>query len=157
MGTRFFAGAAVALSLMTTAAVAGPQYTDANNVALHGYDPVAYFTLGEPTRGSEAFTAEYNGATWQFASAEHRDLFQADPEAYAPAFDGHCAYGATVNAKVPGNPHYWHIIDDVLYVNVTSRADELFLEDVDGNLDQANHNWPGLDPNPAADPLQNVE
>ena len=45
-----------------------------SNVAIMGYDPVAYFTDGRATKGSEEFAYDWLGATWQFANAEHRDL-----------------------------------------------------------------------------------
>ncbi|MEM9978984.1 MAG: YHS domain-containing protein, partial [Cyanobacteria bacterium P01_D01_bin.2] len=54
-----------------------------DGVAIRGADPVAYFTEGEYTPGSDAFTHDWEGATWQFASAENRDLFAANPEEYA--------------------------------------------------------------------------
>ncbi len=53
---------------------------DKNGLALQGYDPVGYFTDVKPVKGSPEFTATYNGATYQFASAEHRDMFKAAPQ-----------------------------------------------------------------------------
>lgn len=58
-------------------------------VALDGYDVVAYFTLGEPTKGDSEFSHEWNGATWRFANAEHLEMFKADPEKYAPQYGGY--------------------------------------------------------------------
>ena len=60
-------------------------------VAIGSYDPVAYFTMGERVRGSKEFTHDWLGATWHFASAEHRDLFAADPIKYAPQYGGYCS------------------------------------------------------------------
>ncbi len=134
------------------AAVAGEEYLGANGLAVSGYDPVAYFTQGQPVEGDAAFSATHNGATFHFSSAENLSLFQADPAKYAPAFDGHCAYGAAVNAKVPGDPQHWKIVDGVLYLNVSSQAQKLFDEDVAGNLQSAEANWVSLEPKPAADP-----
>ena len=56
-----------------------PQVYATDGVAINGYDPVAYFTEGAPVKGSEQITHDWNGATWQFASAENRDAFAADP------------------------------------------------------------------------------
>ena len=61
-------------------------------VAIDGYDPVAYFTDGRPVEGSKEFDDDWNGATWRFASAAHRDLFAAAPEKYAPQYGGYCAW-----------------------------------------------------------------
>ncbi|HEY2978994.1 MAG TPA: hypothetical protein VGJ35_13600, partial [Burkholderiaceae bacterium] len=49
-----------------------------------GYDVVSYFTDKRAVQGSDKYTASHGGVTWQFASAEHRDAFKADPAKYAP-------------------------------------------------------------------------
>ncbi|MCI0429088.1 MAG: extracellular solute-binding protein [Rhodospirillales bacterium] len=86
-------------------------------VAIRGYDPVAYFTEGRAVKGSEEIAHEWLGATWQFATAEHRDLFAADPVKYTPQYGGYCA-GAMVNGyTVAANPENWRIVDGKLYLN----------------------------------------
>ena len=65
---------------------------DRTGVALSGFDPVAYFETGQPVKGSPEFTAPWDGAVYRFASRAHRDLFLTDPERYAPAFGGWCAW-----------------------------------------------------------------
>lgn len=67
----------------------GEIYTDKNNVAIHGYDTVSYFTEKEPQKGSAEFTHKWKDATWQFASADNRNLFADNPEKYAPQFGGY--------------------------------------------------------------------
>ena len=52
---------------------------DADGVALKGYDPVAYFTQGQPVKGQDKYQLEWNNAKWLFASSEHLALFQDDP------------------------------------------------------------------------------
>jgi len=81
----------LALSLVPSVLPAQAVYTE-DGLAIRGHDPVAYFTEGRPVRGSAEHVAEWNGATWQFASAQNRDAFLADPEAYAPQFGGFCAW-----------------------------------------------------------------
>ena len=88
--------AAACLPLPTLAA--GPANLDARGVAIHGHDPVAYFTVGAPTLGNSAFTAKHNGVTYQFANAANRTAFQADPAKYAPQFGGFCAMGVVLGA-----------------------------------------------------------
>jgi YHS domain-containing protein len=58
-------------------------------VAIKGYDPVAYFTLSKPVKGSAEFQYEWMGAKWRFSSAQHRDLFKSNPEKYAPQYGGY--------------------------------------------------------------------
>jgi len=57
-------------------------------VALRGYDPVAYFTLGRPKKGDDAFWFAFDDAIYHFKTAEHRAKFVADPERYAPQYAG---------------------------------------------------------------------
>ncbi len=59
---------------------------DTDNVAIHGYDTVAYFTEGKPMKGKNEFVQVWEDARWQFASATNLELFKANPERYAPQF-----------------------------------------------------------------------
>ncbi|MGF1462397.1 MAG: YHS domain-containing (seleno)protein [Maricaulaceae bacterium] len=134
-------------------AFAGPQFVNKDNQALNGYDAVAYHTAGAPTKGSAEFTYDYNGATWLFASAENRDLFVTDPAKYAPAYDGHCAYGVAAGGrKFSGDPEVWTIEDGVLYVNVNQSIGERFLKDTAGYIETADQKWTGIEGEPAAKP-----
>ncbi len=148
-GLKTLVLAASALALIGGSALAGPQFVRDGH-ALGGYDAVGYFTEGQPVKGSDDFTHTYNGATWLFASAENRDRFAADPAAYAPAFDGHCAYGVALRGKVPGDPAVWDIVDGILYVNVNRQVQDWWRADVPGFITKAEANWPALAPQPAA-------
>lgn len=131
-------------------AAAFPAFADevstyvSGGYAIGGTDPVAYFTDGEPTPGSDAFTAEYDGVTWKFASAANRDAFLADPEKYAPAYGGYCATGMSFGQKVPIDPDYWRIVDGKLYLNNSSAAQRVFLDDVPGTISRADTHWPKI-------------
>ena len=87
---RSFVAAALAASCCGSAKAQNPPLA-ATRVALKGYDPVSYFTDGRPEKGSSEFTFAFDDTTYWFKSAEHRTLFAADPEHYAPQFDGYCA------------------------------------------------------------------
>ena len=63
---------------------AGPD-----GIAIKGYDPVAYFSEGMPVKGVEEFSYDWKGAKWLFSQRQHRDLFLADPEKYAPQYGGY--------------------------------------------------------------------
>lgn len=123
----------------------GPQYTS-NGAALSGYDAVAYHTQGSAIPGDPRYVAEYNGAIWQFASVGNRDIFVADPLQFAPAFDGWCAYAASIGTKAPGSPNVWKIVDGKLYMNVAPRAAELWERDITGNIQKGLVNWPSVNP-----------
>lgn len=148
------------LSLACTLANAGEQYVDESGFALSGYDAVAYHSLKqveigqkqpEAIPGNKSITAEYNGATWAFSSAANRDAFVANPEKYAPQYDGHCAYGVAQGGKVPANPNLWRIIDDKLYVNINPPVVGFFEEDIPGLVKTGEQNWASkLEANPAS-------
>lgn len=139
--------AAGALALPTSAAFAYSETsTKAVNVdnvglAIRGYDPVAYFTVGKPIAGNPQFTAQHDGATYRFASAANRDAFAEEPAKYAPAFGGFCAMGAVFEKKLDGDPNLWRIVDGKLYLNVGEPAQKRWLEDVPGNIGKAQTNW----------------
>ncbi|APX13609.1 YHS domain-containing (seleno)protein [Tateyamaria omphalii] len=159
---RFTMAVAAAASALTlgTAAFAGDQYVDETGFAVSGYDVVAYFDLemkpvGQtqtaPVAGNADFTADYNGATFAFSSAENRDKFVADPARYAPQYDGHCAYGVAKGGKVPANPYLWRIVDDKLYLNITETVVGFWEEDIPGNITLSESNWVGIEDDPASD------
>ena len=86
------------------------------HTALSGYDPVSYFTAGHPERGSEQFSFPFDDTTYLFASEEHRKLFAANPEKYAPQFAGYCALGVSMGLKVEADPKAWTISNGKLFV-----------------------------------------
>ena len=62
---------------------------DGAGIAIKGYDPVAYFTVGKPVRGESDFVAEHKGAKYAFSSKENRALFLASPDKYEPQYGGY--------------------------------------------------------------------
>ncbi len=109
--------------------------------ALKGYDAVAYHTAAKPVEGSRRISYGWRGATWHFASAGNRDLFAADPERYAPAYGGYCAYGMAQGAKVDIDPNAWSIVDGKLYLNVNKQVQRIWTKDVPGYIARANGHW----------------
>lgn len=110
-------------------------------LALHGYDPVAYFTDGKPAVGDARHAAVYNGAAYYFATVDHRKTFEANPARYAPAYGGYCAYGVGVGKKFDGSPQHWTVKNDRLYLNVTAEISRKFAEDLGDNIRKAEKNW----------------
>lgn len=126
------------------AAPSGP-YIDINTgMALSGYDPVAYFTHGRPVQGRPDINAQHGGGIYAFATPRNREQFLENPAAYLPQYDGYCAYAASLGQVAPGNPQNWSIVDGRLYLNVSPRAHELWLEDVEGNIARADRLWPTM-------------
>jgi YHS domain-containing protein len=58
-------------------------------LAIKGYDPVAYFTLGKPVKGKKEFEYKWQDARWRFSNEDHLNLFKSDPEKYAPQYGGY--------------------------------------------------------------------
>ena len=81
------------LGIGTAAGADGVNTGYFGNVAILGYDPVAYFTDGRATMGSPKISKKWLGATWYFASVEHRDAFASEPVRYAPQYGGFCTLG----------------------------------------------------------------
>ncbi|AXS82868.1 MULTISPECIES: YHS domain-containing (seleno)protein [Marinobacter] len=131
--------------LFTASAMASepPVYTGLlSNTGAGGYDTVSYFETGQPTKGSSNFTAEYQGATWRFANAEHLARFKDNPERYVPAYGGYCAWAVSQGNLAKGDPKYWTIKDGRLYLNYNQSVQDQWLEDPDGFIRQADVNWP---------------
>ncbi|MGQ8365111.1 YHS domain-containing (seleno)protein [Glaciecola sp. 1036] len=116
-----------------------------NDVAIHGYDPVAYFVKNMAVEGNAKFTATHEGAIYRFASAENRDLFKANSDKYAPQFGGYCAMGVALNKKLDVDPSAFYIEDDKLYLNLNKAVQKKWLEDVPANLKTAYRVWDGIE------------
>ena len=110
--------------------------------AIRGYDPVAYFTLGKPVRGSDEFTTEWKGATFKFVSAENLALFKAEPNAYAPQYGGYCAYAVSKGATAGTVPDAWSIVDGKLYLNYSANVHKRWKKNIPGYIKAADRNWP---------------
>ncbi len=115
-----------------------------DGLALQGYDPVAYFTDGKPLKGVKKFKSDYEGATYQFASAEHKALFDAAPMKYAPAYGGYCGYAASIDRLSPVSPEWFQIVDGKLILQHNKKAFDLFNKELKENVAKADQNWPGL-------------
>ena len=81
----------------------------ASHVAIDGYDPVAFFADAKPVNGAPNITATYQGATYFFATDEHKRLFEQNPGKYAPQYGGFCAYGAALGVLFPVDINTWQI------------------------------------------------
>lgn len=115
-----------------------------NGLAIHGTDPVAYFTEGAAVTGSPEYTYDWGNATWQFASAENRDLFAANPRQYAPEYGGFCAWAVSQGYTASIDPNAWRIVEGRLYLNYSPGVQRQWEQDIPGNISKADANWPGL-------------
>jgi hypothetical protein len=127
--------------LLAAAPLISPLAADEDvPLALKGYDPVAYFTLGEPTRGLEALEYEWDEHRYRFSRPEHRELFKADPARYAPQFAQYCAMALSKGDLVEADPRYWLVSDGHLYIFGKPGGPALFKKELAENLAKANKN-----------------
>ncbi len=142
-----FAVWTMALLLMVSSApaLAGSVVYTSWGKAIRGYDPVAYFTEGEPVEGDSDFSHDWEGATWRFASAANRDVFAADPEKYAPQYGGYCAWAVSQGYTASTDPDAWKIVDGKLYLNNSLSIQKRWEQGgVAGLIVAGDGNWPGL-------------
>ena len=141
---RFLMLVTIAL-LYTASALASesPVYTGLlSNTGAGGYDTVSYFETGQPTKGSNEYTTQYQGATWRFANAENLARFKENPERFAPVYGGYCAWAISQGYLAKGDPKHWSIREGRLYLNYNQSVQDQWLEDPDGFIRQADANWP---------------
>ena len=135
----FVHGSFALLSLLFGSIAAGtPPEAE---LAIKGYDTVAYFKAGKALKGNESFTFQWHDMTWHFSSKENRDLFAASPELYAPQYDGWCAWAMTESRLAVTDPEVWKIIDGKLYLNCSREAYEKWSRDIPGHIKKADAIW----------------
>ncbi len=136
-------------ALLPTAAFAYDEASSSSinltqqDVAIAGYDPVAYFAA-QASKGDKKYSVTHQGATYYFASAGNRDAFKANPAKYEPQFGGFCALGVALGKKLDIDPTVWKVVNGKLYFNVNRDVQLKWNEDIPGNLVKAQANWPVL-------------
>jgi YHS domain-containing protein len=146
---KFKIAKSIALSLAmvfagSTFAADKDMNADVNDVAISGYDTVAYFTKSMPVAGSDKFTATYKNTIYKFSSEQNRDAFRANPEKYAPQFGGYCAMGVAMEKKLNVDPMAWRVVDGKLYLNLNKDVQTKWASDIPGHLNTAKGNWPKI-------------
>jgi len=119
-----------------------PAVNVAEGIGLKGYDPVASFINGVPTKGSEQYSFARKGVTYRFASAGNLEKFKADPEKYLPQYGGYCAYAMSLDRIADIDPSRWAIVNGKLYLNNGFVAEKLWSLNKSGNIVSADRNWP---------------
>jgi hypothetical protein len=123
---------------------ASEAVSQTGNGAIDGYDPVAYFREGKALPGDPSHTHAWNGATWRFASEENRAAFAAEPERYAPAFGGYCAFAVANGYTAKSDPEAFAVVEDRLYLNFDRATQEKWLAERDAMIANGRRNWPGV-------------
>jgi len=131
----------VAFLSATTFAQTAKHINLKNNIALQGFDPVAYFESAKAIEGKKEITAKFNDATYQFASENNKDLFLKNPSYYEPQFGGFCAYGLSEGYEAPIQPEAFTIVDNKLYLNYNLKVKEMWSKEQAARIEKAVVNW----------------
>lgn len=115
-----------------------------NNQAIYGYDTVAYFTDNRSVKGNKKINYEWRGADWHFASTEHRELFIAEPEKYAPQYGGYCAYAMSDGRLVAVDEDAFTIHEGKLYLNYNESVMKQWRTDMVKTIAEADALYPTL-------------
>ena len=146
---QLISGLVVLFTLITFQVAVAGSINNAT-VAAGGYDVVSYHQKSGPVQGTGWHTAEHDGVTYLFTSKGNKKKFVADPDKYAPAYGGYCAYGVSVGKKFYIDPLSWHIQDGKLYLNLDKKIQKKWLKDVDGYISKADKNWGEIKDVPAS-------
>lgn len=125
----------------TTERVVVNRYT---GLAIGGFDPVAYFTDGEPMLGNSGFEMSEAGAVWRFRNEGNRAVFDARPDVYGPQFGGYDPVDVARGVAYAGDPHIWLISGQRLYLFGRTESRDAFMASPNQFLSEAQQRWPGL-------------
>jgi hypothetical protein len=125
----------------TTERVVVNRYT---GLAIEGFDPVAYFVDGRASVGLPEFEASAAGAVWRFRNEGNRASFAAHPDIYGPQFGGYDPVDLARGVTVAGNPRFWLVSGQRLYLFSREHNRDAFAADPARSLREAKSRWPRL-------------
>jgi hypothetical protein len=126
----------------TTERVVVNRYT---GLAIEGFDPVAYFVDARPLVGLPDFEAAKAGAVWRFRNEGNRASFVAHPDIYGPQFGGYDPLDLARGVTYAGNPRFWLITGQRLYLFGREESRDAFAADPARVLREASIRWPVLE------------
>lgn len=114
----------------------------AGNLALDGYDPVAYFPEGggAPFQAEGEFQTTYEGVLYFFANQANLDLFNSNPEKYKPAYGNWCAF-AMANGQAVSPDLTIFLIQDGRLLLFLPGTDVSWSRNVRSFTRRANRTW----------------
>jgi hypothetical protein len=118
-----------------------------SGLAIDGFDPVAYFVDRQTVLGLPDFEAWQGGVVWRFHNEGNRASFLEHPEVYGPQFGGYDPVDVARGVTVAGNPRFWVIADERLYLFDLEAHRDAFAADPERFANEANARWPALEEN----------
>ena len=132
-----------AVSTVVSAATTEQIVVDRRSgLAIHGFDPVAYFTDDTALLGRNELELSYAGAIWRFRNAGNRAAFKQRPDVYMPQFGGYDPVLLARQVATPGHPQFWLIVEDRLYLFYDGASRDRFAADPEAAAAIAHVNWP---------------
>jgi hypothetical protein len=113
-------------------------------LAIGGFDPVAYFTDAHAVAGQPRFEHRFAGVIWRFQNEGNLAAFANDPDVYAPRYGGYDPVALARGVVLPGNPLFWIINGERLYLFFDRAARDRFAADPKAAIDAAEAKWPAL-------------
>ncbi len=143
---------AFALFFGAQASFAQSVLTNADKVAVYGYDVVAYHKQNKAVKGNKKHHTTHEGATYYFSSKAHKKAFVKNPAAYLPQYGGYCAFAiAAKSQKVPVNPETFKVVDGKLYLFFNGmyqgkkmNTKTFWDKNENTNITKADANWGGI-------------
>ncbi len=98
-----------------------------------------------PKSASEQFEASQAGAVWRFRNEGNRASFVAHPEIYGPQFGGYDPTDLARGVTVAGNPRFWLVSGQRLYLFNREETRAAFAADPPAVLRSAIQRWPAIE------------
>lgn len=123
MKSKFFLPVMI-MGLLSVSAIAQDQpalrkkqFNLDDNIAIDGYDPVAYFKINKAVKGKKGLAVNNQGIIYYFSSVENKEDFKKNPSRYEPEYGGWCAYAMGAKGeKVSIDPDTFKILEGKLYL-----------------------------------------
>lgn len=116
-------------------------FNTSKDIAINGYDTVAYFNQKSSLRGEENYQAEWAGSVWYFANSENRNTFVENPQNYAPQYGGYDPVGISKGYTNPTDPELYTLLAGRLYLHYSKPYKDYWNEDRAATMVLANSNW----------------
>lgn len=124
------------------------HFNIANEVAIYGYDPVAYFTEGKAVKGKKEYAVNASGVRYYCSTKTNQDLFIKDYKKYEPQYGGWCAYAMGASGeKVEIDPSTFKIVNGKLYLFYNAyfnNTKNSWNKDEDNLKAKADKNWTSI-------------
>lgn len=112
-----------------------------DDLAISGYDPVAYFSSQKPIKGNKRISYVFKDVKWLFSSQRNLIEFKSNPAKYTPVAGGHCVFAVSKGFSAPGNPEFWDIKNDKLVFYSDQSVKEECQPNLDDIIKTSTQNW----------------